>query len=105
MVSSSGNAIPDPAGNVLTTYVHAASVVGTQDNVAYYSSYGGRVDISAPRGARKPGVPKFDTRPGADVLYGGWSQLGATVKTGDICGTTGGLADFACSDYDGATFG
>jgi len=105
MVSSSGNAIPDPAGNVLAKYAPPASVIGTQDNLAYYSSYGERVDVSAPGGARKYGVPKFDTRPGTDVLYGGWGQLGATVKTGDICRTIGSFADFACFEYDGATFG
>ena len=105
MVSSSSNAIPDPAGNVLPDRAPGAGVVGTQDNLAYYSSYGERVDISAPGGGRKYGVPKFDTRPGTDVLYGGWGQLGATVKTGDICRTIGGPADFACFQYDGATFG
>src|SRR5215217_1281957 len=105
MVSSSGNAIPDPAGNVLAKYAPPASVIGTQDNLAYYSSYGERVDVSAPGGARKYGVPRFDTRPGTDVLYGGWGQLGATVKTGDICRTIGSFADFACFEYDGATFG
>jgi len=105
MASSSSNAIPDPAGNVLPAYAPGAGVVGTQDNLAYYSSYGDRVDVSAPGGGRKYGVPKFDTRPGTDVLYGGWGQLGATVKTGDICRTIGSPADFACFEYDGATFG
>ena len=105
MVSSSSNAIPDPAGNVVDAYKPGAGVVGTRDNLAYYSSYGERVDISAPGGGRKYGVPKFDTRPGTDVLSGGWGELGATVKTGDICRTIGSPADFACFEYDGATFG
>ena len=105
MVSSSGNAIADPAGNVVAKYAPPASAVGTQDNLAYYSSYGERVDVSAPGGARKYGVPRFDARPGTDVLYGGWGQLGATIKTGDICRTFGSFADFACFEYDGATFG
>jgi lantibiotic leader peptide-processing serine protease len=105
MVSSSSNEIPDPAGNVVPAYAPGAGVVGTHDNLAYYSSYGGRVDISAPGGARKYGVPKFDTRPGTDVLYGGWGELGPTMKTGDICRTIGSPADFACFEYDGATFG
>ena len=68
-------------------------------------AYGERVDVSAPGGGRKYGVPKFDTRPGTDVLYGGWGELGATTKNGDICRTIGGPADFACFQYDGATFG
>jgi hypothetical protein len=59
-----------------------AGVVGTQDNLAYYSSYGERVDVAAPGGARRHGVPEFDTRPGTDVLLGGWGQLGATDKNG-----------------------
>ncbi len=63
------------------------------------------MDVSAPGGGRKYGVPKFDTRPGTDVLYGGWGELGATIKNGDICRTIGGPADFACFQYDGATFG
>lgn len=105
MVSASSNAIPDPAGNVVPAYAPGAGVIGTQDNLAYYSSYGDRVDVSAPGGGRKYGVPKFDTRPGTDVLYGGWGQLGATVKNADICRTIGGPADFACFQYDGATFG
>ena len=105
MASASSNAIPDPAGNVTPAYAPGAGVVGSQDNLAYYSSYGERVDVSAPGGGRKYGVPKFDTRPGTDVLYGGWGELGATTKNGDICRTIGGPADFACFQYDGATFG
>ena len=105
MASASSNAIPDPAGNVTPAYALGAGVVGSQDNLAYYSSYGERVDVSAPGGGRKYGVPKFDTRPGTDVLYGGWGELGATIKNGDICRTIGGPADFACFQYDGATFG
>jgi subtilisin family serine protease len=104
MVSSSGNEIPDPSGNVTPAYAPGAGVVGTRDNLAYYSSYGERVDVSAPGGARKYGVPKFDTRPGTDVLYGGWGQLGAMVKNGEICDTLGGPADFACFESDNAWF-
>lgn len=105
MVSSSGNAIAPSAGNVLPAYAPPAGVQGTQNNLAYYSSYGERVDVSAPGGARKYGVPKFDTRPGTDVLYGGWGELGATMKNGDICRTIGSLADFACFTSSNATFG
>ena len=68
MVSSSGNAIAPSAGNVVPAYTPPTGVQGTQNNLAYYSSYGERVDVSAPGGARKYGVPKFDTRPGTDVL-------------------------------------
>jgi subtilisin family serine protease len=105
MVSSSGNTIAPPGDNVVPAYAPPAGVQGTQDNLAYYSSYGERVDVSAPGGARKFGVPKFDTRPGTDVLYGGWGELGATVKNADICKTIGSLADFACFTSSNATFG
>jgi subtilisin family serine protease len=105
MVSASSNAIPDPAGNVVPAYAPGTGVIGTRDNLAYYSSYGERVDVSAPGGGRKYGVPRLDARPGTDVLYGGWGQLGATVKNADICNTIGGPADFACFQYDSATFG
>ena len=70
MVSSSGNAIAKSEGNVVPAYTPPTGVQGTLNNLAYYSSYGERVDISAPGGARKYGVPKFDTRPGTDVLTG-----------------------------------
>jgi subtilisin family serine protease len=105
MVSSSGNTIAPSEGNVLDAFAPPAAVQGTQDNLAYYSSYGERVDVSAPGGARKYGVPKFDTKPGTDVLAGGWGQLGATTKNGDICRTIGGPADFSCFLSDHATFG
>jgi subtilisin family serine protease len=105
MVSATSNQIPDSQGNVLAKYAPGAAAVGTRDNLSYYSSYGERVDIAAPGGARKYGVPKFDTRPGTDVLYGGWGELGATIKNGDICRTIGSPADFACFESDGATYG
>lgn len=105
MVSASGNTIPPSGNDVVPAYQPPAGVQGTQDNLAYYSSYGERVDVSAPGGARKYGVPKFDTRPDTDVLAGGWGQLGATVKTGDICKTIGGPGDFSCFTYDNATWG
>jgi subtilisin family serine protease len=105
MVSASGNTIAPSEGNVVAAYTPPADVQGTQDNLAYYSSYGERVDVSAPGGARKYGVSRFDTAPGTDVLAGGWGQLGATIKNGDICRTIGGPADFACFVSDQATFG
>jgi subtilisin family serine protease len=105
MVSALGNTIADPAGNVVPQYAPGAGVAGTQDNLAYYSSYGERVDLSAPGGARKYGVPKFDTRPGTDVLFGGWGQLGATDKSTEICRGLGSPADFACFEMNGSAFG
>jgi subtilisin family serine protease len=105
MVSASGNAIADPAGNVSPAQTPPVGAVGTRDNLAYYSSYGERVDIAAPGGARKYGVPNFDTRPGTDLLLGGWGELGATDKTADICKTIGDPANFACFEDSGQGFG
>ena len=34
--------------------------VGARDQLAYYSSYGGRIDVSAPGGARFFNIPSFD---------------------------------------------
>ena len=104
MVSATGNAIAAPAGNVLPAHAPGAGVVGTRDNLAYYSSYGERVDITAPGGARKYGVPKFDARPGTDVLFGGWGALGATDKSTEICRDLGTPADFACFELNGSAF-
>jgi subtilisin family serine protease len=104
MVSATSNTIPNPGGNVVSAFAPPASAIGTKDNLAYYSSYGSRVDIAAPGGARKYGVPKFDTRPGTDILYGGWGELGAIDKSADICATIGGPADFACFEQEGAGF-
>jgi subtilisin family serine protease len=105
MVSSTSNAIPAPTADVLPKYAPPASAVGTRDNLAYYSSYGERVDITAPGGGRKFGIPRFDAAPGTDVLYGGWGQLGATTKTGELCRDTGDAGTFACFTVDGESFG
>jgi subtilisin family serine protease len=104
MVSASGNTVADPAGNVLPAHAPPPAVVGTQDNLTYYSSYGERVDLSAPGGARKYSVPVYDAAPGTDVLLGGWGQLGATVKDGELCRDTGDVATFACFVLKGDGF-
>ena len=58
-----------------------------------------------PAAGATAGVPKFDTRPGTDVLYGGWGELVATIKNSDICRTIGEPRRLHCFQYDGATFG
>jgi len=104
MVSASGNTIADPAGNVLPAHAPPAAAIGTQDNLTYYSSYGERVDLSAPGGARKFSVPVYDAAPGTDVLLGGWGQLGPTVKDGELCRDEGDPATFACFVLKGDGF-
>ncbi|HVH95139.1 MAG TPA: S8 family serine peptidase [Nocardioidaceae bacterium] len=104
MVSATGNTIANSAGNVVPAHAPGPGVAGTPDNLAYYSSYGERVDVTAPGGARKYGVPKFDTRPGTDVLFGGWGALGATDKSTEICRELGSAEDFACFEQNGSAF-
>jgi subtilisin family serine protease len=61
-----------------------SSHVGARDQLAYYSNYGPRVDISAPGGARAYEIPAWDGGPG-DILAGTWGSFGALVKNGLIC--------------------
>ncbi len=43
--------------------VHGQFGIGSSDQLAYYSSYGQRIDVSAPGGARNYNVPRFDCAP------------------------------------------
>jgi len=105
MVSATSNTIPDPAGNVVDAFKPPASAVGTKDNLSYYSSYGSRVDVAAPGGARKHMVPNFDTKPGTDILYGGWGELAGIDKSAEICQSSlGAPSTFACFEEEGAGF-
>jgi subtilisin family serine protease len=61
-----------------------SSHVGARDQLAYYSNYGSRVDLSAPGGARAYEIPAWDGGPG-DVLAGTWGSFGALAKNGLIC--------------------
>jgi subtilisin family serine protease len=81
MVSATANAIgAAPASVPLRWNSH----VGARDQLAYYSNYGSRVDISAPGGARAYELPAWDGGPG-DILAGTWGSFGALVKQGLIC--------------------
>ena len=104
MVSAANNA-NGPAGAALN---HLASkpTEGKQDQLTYYSSYGARVDITAPGGARKYNVPRYDGGAG-DILYGGWGTLGALTKNGEICQdpALSSPLTFACFTVNGAAFG
>jgi hypothetical protein len=80
--------------------------VGARDQLAYYSSYGSRVDLAAPGGARRFNLPGWDGGDG-NILYGGWGSLGALVANGSICQDPleSSLFNFACFKVDGAGFG
>jgi subtilisin family serine protease len=80
--------------------------VGARDQLAYYSSYGPRVDLAAPGGARRFNLPGWDGGDG-NILYGGWGSLGALAANGSICQDPleSSLFNFACFKVDGAGFG
>jgi lantibiotic leader peptide-processing serine protease len=80
--------------------------VGARDQLAYYSSYGSRVDIAAPGGARRFNLPGWDGG-GGNILYGGWGSLGALAADGSICRDPleSSLFNFACFKAEGAGFG
>jgi subtilisin family serine protease len=104
MVSATNNAIPNAAGTGAVNYW--TTHVGARDQLTYYSSYGSRIDVSAPGGARKFNVPRYDGGNG-DILYGGWGTLGALDASGQIC-TDPSLASiltFTCFKVDGQGFG
>jgi subtilisin family serine protease len=80
--------------------------VGARDQLAYYSSYGSRVDLAAPGGARRFNLPGWDGG-GGNILYGGWGSLGALAADGRICRDPieSSLFNFACFQSEGAGFG
>jgi subtilisin family serine protease len=80
--------------------------VGARDQLAYYSSYGPRVDLAAPGGARRFNLPGWDGGDG-NVLYGGWGSLGALAENGLVCRDPlqSSLFNFACFKSEGAGFG
>jgi lantibiotic leader peptide-processing serine protease len=81
MVSATANAIGAAPASVPLRW---SSHVGARDQLAYYSNYGSRVDLSAPGGARAYEIPAWDGGLG-DVLAGTWGSFGALAKNGLIC--------------------
>jgi subtilisin family serine protease len=81
MVSATANTIGAAPASVPLRW---SSHVGARDQLAYYSNYGSRVDLSAPGGARAYEIPAWDGGPG-DVLAGTWGSFGALAKNGLIC--------------------
>jgi subtilisin family serine protease len=103
MVSATNNAnAPAPAGNPFGRGMHA----GARDQLAYYSSYGSRVDIAAPGGARRFNLPGWDGGDG-NFLYGGYGSLGALDASGLMCSdpVQSSLFNFACFKVQGNGFG
>lgn len=106
MVSASGNANGAPVEPLKLTQARNKPTVGARDQLAYYSNYGSRIDIAAPGGARKLGVPRYDAG-NQDVLYGGWGELGALSANGEICQdpSLASFLTFACFKVTGSAFG
>jgi lantibiotic leader peptide-processing serine protease len=103
MVSATNNANDAaPADDRFGRGMH----VGARDQLAYYSSYGSRVDLAAPGGARRFNLPGWDGGDG-NFLYGGWGSLGALDASGLICGDPieSSLFNFACFEVEGSGFG
>ena len=103
MVSATNNANgAAPADDPFALGMH----VGARDQLAYYSSYGSRVDLAAPGGARRFNLPGWDGGDG-NILYGGWGSLGALAENGLICRDPlqSSLFNFACFKVEGAGFG
>ncbi len=106
MVSATNNAIAEASSGVPAAIRWPSAFTGRRDQLTYYSSYGSRVDVAAPGGARKFNIPRYDGGTG-DILYGGWGTLGALDPSGEIC-TDPALASFltfACFKVNGAGFG
>jgi lantibiotic leader peptide-processing serine protease len=80
--------------------------VGARDQLAYYSSYGSRVDIAAPGGARRFNLPGWDGGDG-NFLSGGYGSFGALDATGAICTDPiqSSLFNFGCFKVRGDGFG
>ena len=106
MVSSTNNANGAPSSPAVLAHLNSKPTVGASDQLAYYSNYGARIDVAAPGGARKMGIPRYDV--GAeDVLYGGWGELGALTANGEICQdpSLATFLTFSCFKVTGSAFG
>jgi subtilisin family serine protease len=106
MVSATNNAIAAAPDAVSPLVKWTGTAIGQRDQLTYYSSYGSRIDIAAPGGARKFNIPRYDGGAG-DILYGGWGSLGALTANGEICQdpSLASFLTFACFKVNGAAFG
>jgi subtilisin family serine protease len=104
MVAATNNGNAPTPDSVPAAVRPPASYAGRRDQLAYYSSYGSRVDIAAPGGARKYNIPLYDGGAG-DILYGGWGSFGAMPAKSDLCAQSGDPVNAACFSKDGNGFG
>lgn len=93
-VSATGNVVNKPTTSCVPDYpnatckstgdAHQPTGVGRQNQLAYYSNYGPRIDIAAPGGARKFNLPVWDGggTPGYPVTttdgYNAWQDFSIT---------------------------
>jgi hypothetical protein len=61
-----------------------AKLVGSRDQLAYYSNYGSRIDLAAPGGARDFNIPLYDGGED-DVLTGGYGTFSAVDANSSYC--------------------
>lgn len=106
MVSATNNANGAPSSPAVLAHLNSKPTVGARDQLAYYSNYGSRIDVAAPGGARKMGIPRYDVG-NEDVLYGGWGELGALTANGEICQdpSLASFLTFSCFKVTGSAFG
>lgn len=93
-VSATGNVVNKPTAGCVPVYpntdckstadAHLPTGIGRQNQLAYYSNYGPRIDIAAPGGARKFNLPVWDGggTPGFPVTptdgYNAWEDFSIT---------------------------
>jgi len=104
MVSATNNQIGPGSADPVAVNKWPASLEGKKDQLTYYSSYGSRVDIAAPGGARRYNIPRADGGLGA-YLRDGWGTFGPLDASGELCRDTGDISTFACFTYQGTGFG
>ena len=92
MVSSTSNANGAPPAGYGWQAGIEKPTVGAGDQLAYYSNYGSRIDIAAPGGARKLGIPRVRRRPRRHPVR----RLGRTRRPDrqrrDLSGPVAGIA-------------
>ncbi|MGZ4412452.1 MAG: S8 family serine peptidase [Gaiellaceae bacterium] len=81
MVSAT-NRVTEDAGDVPNRF--PASVTGAEDQLAYYSNYGSRVDLAAPGGSRAYNLPSYDAGDG-DVYGASFGVFSSLSNHGYFC--------------------
>jgi subtilisin family serine protease len=76
------NRVTDDPGSIPNPI--PAKAIGAQDQLAYYSSYGSRVDIAAPGGSRAYNLPSYDAGDG-DVYGASYGVFSSLASHGYFC--------------------